>query len=59
MGCLWFSVASALFFIVCDASMTHLTGNLLGLNKSILCVARVSGMLSFEYVNVHGGVAFC
>ena len=52
-------MASALFFIVCDASMTHLTGNLLGLNKSILCVARVSGMLSFEYVNVHGGVAFC
>jgi len=59
MRCLWFSVASALFFSVCDACMTHLTSNILRLNKSILCVARVSGMLSFEYVNVHGGVAFC
>ncbi len=39
--------------------MTHLTSNILRLNKSILCVARVSGMLSLEYVNVHGGVAFC
>ena len=47
------------FFIVCDACMTHMTSNLLGLNKSILCVARMSGMSSFQYVKVHGGVGRC